>query len=232
MNYKKLYNSIIENRKQTPSDAEYTEVHHIVPRSLGGSDDEDNLVRLSAREHFICHYLLSKLYPKESLEWYKINHAFLMMKCDSYNQSRYYNSRLYEALKGNFSSVMRYAQSGTKNSQYGTTWISFLQLNITKKCNFEELPLYIDQGWIQGRSLWKKIEKLNHNVNIKKEKKYKKNLEHQKYIDDLNKLHDVYISKGFDAVKNLGYQYSQANLVMAFKRHLKHFKSQQGRGRV
>ena len=38
----------------------YCEVHHIVPRSLGGSNDADNLIRLTARQHFVAHWILSR----------------------------------------------------------------------------------------------------------------------------------------------------------------------------
>ena len=38
----------------------YCEMHHIVPRSLGGSDDVDNLIRLTARQHFVVHWILSR----------------------------------------------------------------------------------------------------------------------------------------------------------------------------
>ena len=38
----------------------YCEVHHIVPRSLGGSDDADNLIRLTARQHFVAHWMLAR----------------------------------------------------------------------------------------------------------------------------------------------------------------------------
>ena len=40
------------------------EVHHIVPKCLGGSNKKENLVELTAREHFICHRLLCEIYPK------------------------------------------------------------------------------------------------------------------------------------------------------------------------
>jgi len=39
----------------------YSEKHHIIPRSFGGSDDQSNLVSLTAREHFIAHSLLTKM---------------------------------------------------------------------------------------------------------------------------------------------------------------------------
>lgn len=39
----------------------YTEKHHIIPRSMGGKDTKENLVVLTAREHYIAHLLLTKI---------------------------------------------------------------------------------------------------------------------------------------------------------------------------
>ena len=58
--YTKWYFSIVNNAKENPRSG-YTEQHHIIPRSLGGSNQSDNLVNLSAREYFICHLLLQKM---------------------------------------------------------------------------------------------------------------------------------------------------------------------------
>jgi hypothetical protein len=38
----------------------YCEVHHIVPRSLGGSNDKGNLISLTPRQHYIAHWMLWK----------------------------------------------------------------------------------------------------------------------------------------------------------------------------
>jgi len=38
----------------------YCEVHHIVPRSLGGSNDKDNLISLTPRQHYIAHWILAR----------------------------------------------------------------------------------------------------------------------------------------------------------------------------
>lgn len=68
MDYAKLYNALISFRKSNPlkkSKELYTEKHHIVPKCLGGSDNDENLVRLTAREHFIAHRLLAKMCPEE-----------------------------------------------------------------------------------------------------------------------------------------------------------------------
>ena len=58
MDYKKIYDYIICNYK---SQDEITERHHIVPTSLGGSDDPDNIVRVSPRVHYLLHLLLYKM---------------------------------------------------------------------------------------------------------------------------------------------------------------------------
>lgn len=120
MEYKRVYNSIVKNRRKNPlPSSKYGEWHHIVPKSLGGSDDPSNLVRLSAREHFICHALLAEMYEEGSNEWYKMNHAFMMMRCNSDTQNRYMNSRLYELKRKDFSKAQSWSQTGKKNSQYG-----------------------------------------------------------------------------------------------------------------
>lgn len=40
----------------------YSENHHIVPRSHGGSNKKDNLIALTPRQHFIAHRMLWKAY--------------------------------------------------------------------------------------------------------------------------------------------------------------------------
>lgn len=52
--YTKWYFNIIESAQRQEMDG-YTEKHHIIPKSLGGSNDKTNIVKLTAREHFICH---------------------------------------------------------------------------------------------------------------------------------------------------------------------------------
>jgi hypothetical protein len=104
MNYKKVYDSIINraknrnwNRKFAP---EYVERHHIVPRSLGGTDTKDNLVFLTAREHFICHWLLYK--SSEGADKSKMANAWFRMCQTNEFQSRY-NSKHYSRARKAFS---------------------------------------------------------------------------------------------------------------------------------
>lgn len=59
MNYKKHYDSLIEKAKlRLIEKGIYVENHHIIPRSEGGNDNPHNLVQLTAREHFLAHWLL------------------------------------------------------------------------------------------------------------------------------------------------------------------------------
>ncbi len=59
--YTTWYFNLIYSRKIRILDANYYEKHHIIPKSLGGSDEPTNLVRLTAREHFLAHWLLTKM---------------------------------------------------------------------------------------------------------------------------------------------------------------------------
>lgn len=58
--YTKWYHHLIDNAKKRTSTSGYIEIHHIIPRSLGGDDSASNLVALTGREHFIAHLLLAK----------------------------------------------------------------------------------------------------------------------------------------------------------------------------
>jgi hypothetical protein len=60
--YTTWYNNIIQRAQSRVLSADiYTEKHHIIPQSLGGTNDRSNLVVLTAKEHFICHLLLVKM---------------------------------------------------------------------------------------------------------------------------------------------------------------------------
>lgn len=82
MDYQRHYNSLIVTRKNRPtSHDQYYEKHHIIPRSLGGNDDPENIVYLTAREHFIAHWLLWRIY-ENSIDFnsrISMLHAFYRM---------------------------------------------------------------------------------------------------------------------------------------------------------
>jgi len=61
--YTRWYYAIIDKAKSRITE-EYTERHHIIPRSLGGKDRKSNMVRLTVREHYIVHHILIKMLEK------------------------------------------------------------------------------------------------------------------------------------------------------------------------
>lgn len=65
VNYASIYNTIIERAKRRVEPTCYFEKHHIIPRSMGGSDEKDNLVKLTVKEHRVCHVLLYRLFRDE-----------------------------------------------------------------------------------------------------------------------------------------------------------------------
>lgn len=61
MNYRKIYDSLIDDARCNPPDG-YVELHHVLPRSLGGGNGRENIVALTPKQHFIAHLLLAKIY--------------------------------------------------------------------------------------------------------------------------------------------------------------------------
>lgn len=102
MNYFTIYNQIIERAKHRTLTG-YIERHHIIPRCIGGLDTSDNIVKLTAREHYICHRILVRLYPHNS----KLVYAFWAMsnQKSKYQQRSMVSSRAYSEAKEMFSSV-------------------------------------------------------------------------------------------------------------------------------
>lgn len=112
MDYKLVYEGLIAKAKNRISLEEYFEVHHVVPRSLGGDDSKDNLVQLTAREHFLAHWLLWKIHRCK-----KTGKAFFAMSLASNGQQRSITARQYDAAK----KALSVAMSGENNFWYGTT---------------------------------------------------------------------------------------------------------------
>lgn len=92
MNYAYQYFKLICKRIEQPltKDDCYVEEHHIIPKSECGTNDAWNLVNLTAREHYVAHKLLYKIYNDE-----KMALAFLLMSDRLHNN----NSKMYENAK-------------------------------------------------------------------------------------------------------------------------------------
>jgi hypothetical protein len=98
MNYQKIYNQIIERAQKRKLEG-YSESHHIIPKCMGGSNDLENMVELTAREHFICHRLLCEIHPENT----KLGYALWLMVIGKNRQNSLdpysISGRAYERLR-------------------------------------------------------------------------------------------------------------------------------------
>jgi len=120
---------------------DYSEVHHIIPDCLGGTDDPDNLVRLSYQEHFLCHWMLIKFVNTPEAEA-KMIRSLLCMTWSSNNHKRIVSSWQFDVVKRAAKDNMR----GENNPVYGKT---------RHNNGIEEIMLSVDEeipeGFVLGR---------------------------------------------------------------------------------
>jgi hypothetical protein len=94
--YTRIYFLIIERAKLRTIDS-YTESHHIIPKSLGGTDSASNLVNLTSKEHFIAHRLLTKMTEGESKR--KMCYAMKIMTTNKHSKRYVPTSRTFEYVR-------------------------------------------------------------------------------------------------------------------------------------
>lgn len=104
MNYQSIYNNLISRAQiRCPYSNILYEKHHIIPKSLGGSDDPVNLVKLTLREHFVAHRLLVKIHAGNSNNLTKMVHAlWWMCKTKAMQDKSIVGSHAYEAARSAF----------------------------------------------------------------------------------------------------------------------------------
>jgi len=148
--YRTWYYSIITRAEVRGSINEYSERHHIIPKSLGGNDDVDNLVELTAREHFICHWLLTKMTHGQNKQ--KMIYACkMMMNMESHGQERYkISSHIYELLRINFN-------DGLKDRIFTEEWRNRLKISALIRAENETEEQRKNRG--KGLSAYNRTQK-------------------------------------------------------------------------
>lgn len=161
MNYQKIYDNIIStavsaNRKKLKRNSQnyvYYEKHHINPRCLGGTDAKSNLVLLTAKEHYIAHQLLVKIYPKNR----KLILAAYRMTHTSLGQKR--TNSFYSWLKVRLAELQSVRMQGKNNPMFG-------KQSPNRNKTYEEL--FGDNAEEQRnfrRRVWSDEEKARHSIN-------------------------------------------------------------------
>lgn len=159
MNYQKIYNQIIERAKNRQLE-EYKEKHHILPKCLGGSNDKNNLVELTAREHFLCHMLLCEIHPNEI----KLTQALWLMiigKGRKNHQQYKISSKTYERLKIKNSLIQKTKKPNKdkKHSQETKEKMSKSHIGLTPS---------IETKYKMSQSAKNIVRSENHKFNLKK----------------------------------------------------------------
>jgi hypothetical protein len=157
MNYQKIYNQIIERAKNRILEG-YKEKHHIIPKCLGGSNNKSNLVKLTAREHFLCHCLLVEIYPDNK----KLKYALCLMNIGKRkNKNADYNisSRTYERLKKEHSKLMKNNKNNIGRIQTQETKDKISKANSKPKPigfgkKSEEFKMKISKSWDNRIVTW------------------------------------------------------------------------------
>lgn len=110
MDYKKIYDNFMKDRLEKKPErlsekkkGFYFEGHHILPKSKGGEGNSNrpknnsNIVLLTAREHFLSHWILWRIYRDRSTAL-----SFHKMLSVNKNQNRTSSSRGYEEARQAF----------------------------------------------------------------------------------------------------------------------------------
>lgn len=119
MTYESFINNILATRGRFACGDTYHERHHIKPKSCGGTNDEDNLVDLYAREHFIAHQLLARENPDND----KLQYAYAAMAfmSNEYEERCELTPEEYEEARTSLSSMLKKRYTDKENHpSYGT----------------------------------------------------------------------------------------------------------------
>lgn len=115
MNYQRIHDEIIvraKNRKLIG----YGEKHHILPRCLGGDNSKENLVKLTAKEHWIIHLLLVEIFPAQPK--LKLAIRMMMLKGTTQDRKSVRSGKQFERLKIEAAKAHSKLLLGTKKAPF------------------------------------------------------------------------------------------------------------------
>jgi hypothetical protein len=116
MDYDRIYDDMIARAIERVLTG-YSETHHVIPRCVGGEDTDENLVRLTAREHFVAHQLLVKMQRyRTHPEYTKLIFAIRMMTVGSDISGHKRSNREYDWCRRRVSEAMSLLHKGKPKS--------------------------------------------------------------------------------------------------------------------
>lgn len=138
-----IYKTLKARKKEVLRIFDYVESHHIVPKSINKDfkKDIDNLVYLSAKEHFICHLLLTKMFKDSKLK-HKMVYAARVLSNNGKYKGNKYNSLKKDYAKIHSTTTKRLWQdpnyvakqkAAVENGKYSSPEYTELQSRVQKE---------------------------------------------------------------------------------------------------
>ena len=159
------YLKFIEYCRSSKKDS-YGEHHHIIPKSMGGTNDNTNLIFLTYREHFISHLLLWKSFQNK-----ETNFALWSMRMG--NRNFKLNSKSYSKLKEQHSKLQ-----SDRMKMFNPMFNEESKEKISKSRKGKKASLETKQKMSMVRKGVKKTEETKNRISISSKNK-KKSEEHR-----------------------------------------------------
>jgi len=172
--YTRWYFDIIKKAQSRTLEKPYDR-HHIIPKSLGGDNHPSNIVKLTHREHFVCHRLLihmvenSLRYKMAFAAWQQsrsfkfkgkvTSRTFAILRSDL---SKYYTGQKRKPFSEQAKSNMRAGAAGRKKPKMTEEWLESIHRGVKKREKLigEKNPFY---GKTHSNEF--KLKKAEHNRN-------------------------------------------------------------------
>lgn len=178
-----------------------TEKHHIVPRCLGGSEEESNIVYLPVRWHYVVHCWLPEMYDEQGNKQASEKMLFAWNRMQNYRRGHRSalmhikeDSMLYSVLREKHSKAVGKVtrKPGKLNHRYGRHWWHDPTTGDSKSLYDKEVP----PGWEKGR--WISKERFKRSVILKN----RRELDEKKAVEHWTKVAEEYNSKGGAYITN------------------------------
>jgi len=223
MNFKEEYDRIINQAKlesRNKNSSIYYEWHHIIPKSFGGSNSKENLVLLTAQEHYMAHYYLWKYYKtgKMAMAFWRMNISpkkgvkiispdeFAELRKIAAEESRKRQSKPVYCLELDMDfpsckEATKFVTGDYKNSQY-----------IGQVCNKQHKTVFIWKGNLKYHWCWlnEKEEFKKHKEELLYEEAHKQEIINAK-ISQTKKLNPTTPMKGKQHTEETKKKISEAN---------------------
>lgn len=171
MDYSNLYDLFIASRRKIEKitiEAGYYEIHHVLPRSMGGSNAQENLIALSVRDHIFAHSLLAKAYGGKT--WY----AYWMMingtasaRAKKAGELVRISSRSASIARRNLVKHMRETRGGERHHYFGVPRSEEVKEKIS-----QSLKQKYENGFIAPTKGWKRSKETREKSSVAMKKFY------------------------------------------------------------